>query len=75
MGGNKPIHIKELAERIVNISGKKIKIKYDVTEPSGPLSRIPDLSRAKKLLDWKPTTSLDDGLRKTYHWMEETLKG
>ncbi|EMR74111.1 nucleoside-diphosphate-sugar epimerase [Thermoplasmatales archaeon SCGC AB-539-N05] len=75
LGGNRPIPIKELAERIVNISDKNIKIKYDTTKPVGPLSRIPDLSRAKKTLNWEPTTNLDEGLRRTYQWMEETLKG
>jgi len=73
LGGNSPVPIKKLAGKIVKTSGKDIDIKYDSSKPIGPLSRIPDLSRAKKLLDWEPTTSLDDGLRKTYHWLKETL--
>ena len=75
VGGNRPIHIKELAEKIVKISGKDITIQYDKTKPGGPKSRVPELSLIKKVLDWGPTTSLDEGLSKTYEWMEKVLAG
>ena len=74
IGGDIPISVKELAETIVEISGKDIKIEWDKTKPSGVQSRIPILDKAKKELNWKPTTSLKDGLKKTYEWMEHDLK-
>jgi len=73
IGGNRPISIKELAERIVRISGKDISIEYDPRKPSGPLSRIPNLSRARKMLNWEPTTDLEVGLKRTFLWMKDTL--
>jgi nucleoside-diphosphate-sugar epimerase len=73
IGWNRPISIKELAERIVKISDKEIIIEYDPGKPSGPLSRIPNLSRAKKILNWEPTTDLEVGLKRTFLWMKDTL--
>jgi len=71
IGGNKPYSIKQIAKEIIKVSGKDIEIKYDKTKPNGPMSRIPNLSLAKKVLGWQPTTSLEEGLNKTYHWMKE----
>jgi len=70
IGGKKPIPIKDLAKSIISTSGKKIKITYDKTKPEGVRSRIPVLTKAKKELDWEPTTSLNEGLKETYKWMD-----
>ena len=74
IGGDKPISVKELAETIVEISNKDIKIEWDKTKPTGVKSRIPILDKAKKELNWQPTTSLKAGLKRTYEWMEQDLK-
>jgi len=74
LGGSRPISVKELAETIVEISGKDIKIEWDKTKPTGVKSRIPILEKAKKELNWQPTTSLKDGLKQTYKWMEGEIK-
>ena len=73
IGSDVPVPISVLAEKIVEISGKEIKIKYDPTKPVGPLSRTADVARAKKLLGWEPRVSLDEGLRYTYRWAEKVL--
>ena len=73
MGSTEEVTIKELAEMIIEISGKKITPKYDRTKPTGVLRRLPDLSRAQKTLGWKPKTKLADGLAKTYEWAEKRL--
>jgi nucleoside-diphosphate-sugar epimerase len=52
------------------LSGKKIEIRYDKSMPVGPLSRIPYIERAIEKLEWKPYTSLEDGLRSTYEWIK-----
>jgi len=74
VGGNKPISIKELAEKIVNLSGKQIPITYKLSNTNEPKSRIPDLTLIKKDTKWKPKTSLDDGLKKTFDWIKEVMK-
>ena len=67
------VTIRELAETIVSISGKNIRITYDPTKPVGPLSRIPDIRRAEKELGWKPATPLRVGLERTYEWAEQFI--
>ena len=61
IGSDKPVNIKTIAEEIVKISGKDIKIKYDPTKPVGPLSRIANIRKAKKILNWKPKIGLREG--------------
>jgi nucleoside-diphosphate-sugar epimerase len=73
LGSTEETTIKALAETIIGISGKRITPKYDTTEPVGVLRRLPDLSRAEKVLGWKPKTKLADGLAKTYEWAERRI--
>jgi nucleoside-diphosphate-sugar epimerase len=74
IGSDKPTPIRVLAEKIVEMSGKSIEIKYDPLKPVGPLSRTADITKARKLLGWRPKISLEDGLRHTYAWAERKLK-
>jgi len=73
VGNEKTTTIRELAETIVKVSGKNIKIRYDKSKPIGPLSRMPSIERAAEKLKWKPHTSLENGLRLTYKWIESEL--
>jgi len=76
LGAKEPTSMRALAEEIVKIAGKQMPIVYDIAKPEGPLSRIPDLTRAKKVFGWEPITPLTDGLKKTYIWMRrEQLEG
>ncbi len=73
IGSDKPVKIKEIAEKIVAVSGKNIKIKYDSGKPVGPLSRTANITNARKKLSWSPSVILDEGLRRTYSWAEKRL--
>lgn len=66
--------IKEIAETVVRISGKRISIQYDTTKPEGDKARAADYSKATKVLGWEPKVTLNDGLQKTYHWIEQQLE-
>ncbi len=68
------VTINELADMIIAISGKNIEKKYDLTAPQGVRGRNADLTLAKKILQWEPKTSLQDGLKETYEWIEHQLK-
>jgi len=74
VGSDEEVLIRTIAEKIVKISGKSIEVKYDLTKPVGPASRTADVRRAKTLPGWGPMVGLDDGLRRTYTWVEERLK-
>ena len=65
--------MKDLAEKIIGIPGKRITPKYDPSKPVGVLRRLPDLTRAEKVLGWRPKTKLSDGLAKTYEWAERSI--
>jgi GDP-D-mannose 3',5'-epimerase len=67
--------VKELAEMIVELSGKKIKMRFDRSKPTGALNRMPDLTKVKKILGWEPKTRFSDGLRSTYEWAQTRIPG
>lgn len=73
LGPNICTSIKEIAEKIVNISGKDIKIKYDLSKPEGDKARAADYSKAKNILGWEPKVTLDDGLSEMYKWIESKI--
>ena len=66
--------IKEIAERIVEISGKDIKIIYDSTKPEGDKARSADYSKAQTLLGWEPKVRLKDGLSQQYLWIKKQIE-
>jgi len=74
IGSDTLVTIDELADIIIKISGKKISKKYDATAPQGVRGRNADLGLVKKMLGWEPKISLDEGLAKTYKWIEEQAK-
>jgi len=52
----------ELAEKIINLTNSKSSIIYGELPSDDPRQRKPDISKAKKLIDWAPKVSLDEGL-------------
>lgn len=52
----------ELAEKIINLTNSKSAIIYEELPSDDPRQRKPDISKAKKLIDWAPKVSLDEGL-------------
>ncbi len=66
--------IKDIAETIVEISDKPIKIQYDTTKPEGDRGRCADYTRAKEILEWRPNTNLHSGLAELYKWISERIE-
>lgn len=66
--------ISEIAETLVSISGKNIKIEYDTTKPEGDKGRCANYSKASRILGWKPRTPLREGLEELYQWIEDKMK-
>jgi nucleoside-diphosphate-sugar epimerase len=67
------VSIEELAERIVDISGKDLTIEHDHSKPTGTDKYACEMSRMRSVLDWEPSISLNDGLERTYRWAESKL--
>jgi GDP-L-fucose synthase len=66
LGSGKGVTIKELVETLNSFID--FNYKFDTTKPSGFPKRIMDISLAKKIIDYNPTTSLKDGLEETWNW-------
>jgi UDP-glucuronate decarboxylase len=65
IGNPREFTIKELAEHVIELTGSKSKIIYEPLPQDDPLQRQPDISLAKKELDWEPKVHLREGLIKT----------
>jgi nucleoside-diphosphate-sugar epimerase len=73
IGSDRLVTINDLADIAIGISGKKIEKTHNLKAPQGVRGRNADLTLVKKELGWKPKISLEEGLRKTYVWIEEQL--
>ncbi len=75
IGSQKPIKIKKLIHKIVKLVGKgkpnfsRIKIRLDE-----PLKLYPDITKAKRILNWSPKYSLEKGLIKTINYYKKNVK-
>ncbi len=74
IGSDELISINELADLIIEISGKHLTKQYDLSKPQGVRGRNADLHLIEKVLDWKPKTSYRQGVTKAYHWIEMMMK-
>ena len=63
----------ELAENIIKLTNTKSKIIFQPLPQDDPLQRQPIIDLAKKELDWEPHIKLEDGLKKTIEYFNNTL--
>jgi GDP-D-mannose 3', 5'-epimerase len=73
IGSDRLVSINGLADIIIKISGKEITKMYDLSAPQGVRGRNADLTLVKKVLNWEPQISLEEGLTKTYNWIQEQI--
>ena len=73
LGTDDEVTMLQLAARIRELSGSSSEIVFKPLPEDDPKQRRPDLTRARKLLGWKPQTSLDAGLVKTISYFRERL--
>jgi UDP-glucuronate decarboxylase len=65
--------VAELARLIVELTGARSKIVYRPLPVDDPIQRCPDISQAKKRLDWQPQTPLRPGLQRTIAYFDKLL--
>src|ERR1700693_6276058 len=68
LGTMEGIRVLEPAQMVREMTAHKAQIKLRRDMPTGPLNRVADNSRAKKLLSWEPQVVFRDGLRRTIDW-------
>ena len=74
LGQDRMISIDELIAIVSGIAGKQIGKDYDLTKPQGVRGRNSDNTKLREVLKWEPQVSLEDGLAKTYWWIEGELR-
>jgi len=70
IGNPSEFTVLELAEKVISLTGSRSTIESRPLPPDDPEQRQPDISLAKKELDWAPVVSLDEGLKKTIEYFE-----
>ena len=71
LGNPQEYKIKELAQKIINLTSSKSKIIYKALPQDDPKKRKPDISLAISKLNWKPQTDIDMGLKKTIDYFSK----
>lgn len=75
VGGDDPIRIIDLARHVIAASGKQIELATLPGSPPVARSQTLDCSKATEVLQgWRPTITLDDGLRRLYAHVESELR-
>jgi nucleoside-diphosphate-sugar epimerase len=72
LGSMERITVGQAARLIQELTGHRAAIVPRPDMPTGPLNRVADSSRARRLLGWEPRTSFTDGLRRTIDWYFST---
>lgn len=73
LGNNYEMSIKDIAQKIIILSKSKSSIKYIEALSDDPKQRKPDLTLAKKVINWKPQTSIDEGLLSTIKYFKNII--
>jgi len=74
LGNNSEFTMIELAEKVLNLTNSKSKLIFKPLPLDDPRQRQPDLTKAKKELDWEPLVSLDDGLKETINYFKKIVR-
>ena len=75
IGNPHEMTVLQFAKKILELTGSKSEIAYRPLPQDDPQVRQPDISKARKLLNWEPEVDLDEGLKKTIDYFRERLKG
>ena len=73
IGGTSEISIRELADMVIQMTGSKSRVVHTNAAEDDPRRRQPDITAARNVLGWAPTTPLESGLRQTVEYFERLL--
>lgn len=74
IGNPNEITIKDFAEEIIKLTGTAQKVVYKDLPVDDPMQRQPDITLAKKLLNWEPKTGRAEGMKTTYDYFKSISK-
>ncbi len=73
LGQDRLISINELADLVAAAAGVRV-IKRHIPGPQGVRGRNSDNTRLRDVLEWEPAISLEEGLARTYAWIEDRVR-
>lgn len=73
IGSDESISVKALAEMVIEISGKDLKIEYDLGKPQGVRGRNSNNELIEEKLGWKPSQPLRVGIERLYSWVNKQV--
>ena len=73
LGNDREFTIRELAEKVIQLTGSRSQIEYLALPTDDPKQRQPDIALAKSELGWQPKIALDEGLRQTIAYFENLM--
>jgi UDP-glucuronate decarboxylase len=71
LGNPLELTVKEIAEKIISLTGSKSKLAYKPLPKDDPKKRRPDITLAKEKLNWQPEVKLETGLKKTIEYFKK----
>ena len=74
IGNPSEISIAQFAEEIIELTGTEQKVIYKDLPVDDPKQRRPDITLAKKILDWEPKVTRQEGLKITYEYFKSLSK-
>jgi len=74
IGSEEMVSINELVETAAKVSGKVVRKVYKLDAPTGVRGRNSNNDVIRKMLGWDYSQTLEEGIRKTYEWIEEQIK-
>jgi len=74
IGNPHEITISDFAEEIIKLTGTDQKVIYKDLPQDDPMQRQPDISKAKKILDWEPKVGREEGMKKTFEYFKTLSK-
>src|SRR6187455_2523284 len=70
IGNPDEISLRAFADEIIKLTGNKVKIVYKPLPADDPKQRKPDITKARKILNWEPKVQREEGLAKTYDYFK-----
>jgi len=65
--------ILELAEKVIELSNSSSEVVFKKLPADDPTQRRPDITQARKILEWEPEVELEEGLKRTITYFDEIL--
>ncbi len=68
------VSINQLVDYAADAADKRIEKRYDTTKPQGVRGRNSENTLIEQVLGWRPSISLQDGIAKTYPWIDQQVR-